>query len=526
MNTLSMRTSLSRSGIASALALAASCYAAAAVAQQGPDQNAAPADEAMAAGAEQGPASGQLAPGAQQAAVPGADLEALAPPEAAEGAPATVQAPPASAEVDATAAAQADAEAAAVEAELLAGGGGASAAEVVDSLTGEETKLSIYGFADFTYHRLLSKRREYNNYPFAYPSFYVGNFNVYLSSKLGQNLRALSEVRFTYLPDGADVTDLETYEVTRTSTAYPDYTDFNRPVDVGGVIIERVWVEYTAHPLLTARFGQWLTPYGIWNVDHGSPTIISTTRPFIIGAEMFPQRQTGVQLHGSQGFESTQVGYNLTLSNGRGPIDSYRDMDKNKAFGWRVWAQQDTGIGTFVLGTSGYKGTFTDRTQTIVADISDPENVVLSNEFVTNAEFDELSLAADFKWTWAGAVLQGEVIMSDKAFPDESRPAVVAMDMGPAGWAPDTRTWGVYGLGGYRFDFLGIMPFFGGEYMSQGRSNLVPGAAALHGGINVRPTAPLVVKVQGTYAFYPDDWPNVEEPEPLKMLISQIAWSF
>ena len=521
-----LRSFLARPGLATALASMVFSYSVGASAQAAPPVQPGsdlPAPEPAAASNPADADASAATPAAAPLTAEPMDAAPVAAPPQDTPAPGSAEAEPAAAEVSA-----ADAEAAAIEAELLSSAD-ADATEAAGELSDDEIKLNVYGFADFTYNRLLSDRAVWNNYTFGYPSFYVGNFNLYLSSNLGSNWRSLSELRFTYLPDGVDNVDPVTFAPTpRTSTAYPDYTDYNRPVEVGGVVIERVWVEYAAHPLLTARFGQWLTPYGIWNVDHGSPTIIGTTRPYIIGSEMLPQRQTGINLYGSYGIDSTQIGYNLTLSNGRGPVDAYKDFDKNKAVGWRLWAQQDTSFGSFVLGTSGYKGTFTDRTQnTTVAFGAPGEDVALGNEFVLNSEYDELSLAADLKWTWQGAVVQGEVILHDVGYMSDTRPAADdTMDGGPLGWKPDLRTWGAYGIAGYRFDFLGIMPYFGGEYSYQGRVSAVPAAVGLWGGVNVRPTARVVLKLQGTYAFYPQDWIGLETADPLKMLVSQIAWSF
>jgi hypothetical protein len=420
-----------------------------------------------------------------------------------------------------------DPSATATEAELGAQSD-ADADQAMADLDGEESALNIYGFADFTYTHLLSDREEWNGVTFGYPSFYVGNLNLYLSANLGSNWRALSEVRFTYLPDGVETSDYSTGTavVSRTSTAATDYSDYGRPVDVGGVIIERAWVEYAAHPLFTARFGQWLTPYGIWNVDHGSPAIVGTTRPFIIGAEMFPQRQTGIELYGSYGMESTQLGYHLTVSNGRGPVDTYRDYDKNKALGWRLWGQQDTKVGTFVLGTSGYKGRYTDRFQTTVFDTLDTGELEWAYDYPISSAYKELSLAADFKWTWGGALFQAEAIMHDVAYIEATRPAASVFDGGPQGWTPDYRNWGAYGLMGYRFDWLGVMPYFGGEYWREGKSVAWPDAMAFWGGLNVRPTERVVLKLQGVCSVRPTDWIGIKTPSAMKQLIAQIAWSF
>lgn len=399
-----------------------------------------------------------------------------------------------------------------------------AADDAVEELSDDGGKVNIYGFADFTYTQLLSDRSAFNATTHPYGSFYVGNLNIYLNSDLGHKWRSLAEFRLTYLPDGVGKTTSDSagnsvYD--RTSTAYPDYTDFNRNTKVGGVIIERAWVEYAAHPLVTIRGGQWLTPYGIWNVEHGSTVIIGTTRPFVIGSELFPNHQTGLEFYGSYAIDSTQVGYHLTLSNGRGPIDAYKDLDKNKALGWRLWVQQDTDFGTFVLGTSGYRGRYTDRSQS--TSVVDGTTV---NSYPIKSEYNELSLAADLKWTWKGAVVQSEAIMRDVAYGDV-RTASAATEA-PLGWVPDNRTYGFYAIAGYRLPWFGIMPYYGGEYyyLNKTSSTLVPAATALWGGVNIRPTDRVVLKIQETHAVFPLGMMGRKTPPALNVIIFQVAWSF
>lgn len=420
------------------------------------------------------------------------------------GAPAV--APAASSTADATAAdAAADAEAAAIEQQVAE-----------NSTTSNDFKVDLYGFADFTYGIAVK--------PFAYTlpynSFAVGNLNLYLASSLGDNWKSLAEVRFSYLPHGASQFDASG-NVTRTDTTVQDYTDLGRPARWGGIMIQRAYLEYDAHPLFNVRAGHFLTPYGIWNVDHGTPVIIGVRRPFIIGEALLPQSQTGLEIYGTHHFDPVLVGYHLTLSNGRGPIDTYQDLNNNKAIGGRLFARADTSAGAFTLGASGYKGRYTDRTQKWAPDATGS----FVPSFPVTQDYNELSLAGDLKWELGGAVVQGEVIMNDVVY-DEERPTDLFPVPGAPGFVPDHRRVGFYGLGGYRFGFLGTMPFAGAEYYYAGPSALGSKSAAFFGGLNVRPTARVVLKAQYTYSWFPDPLAPLPENSHYNSVDLQAAWSF
>jgi len=172
-------------------------------------------------------------------------------------------------------------------------------------------------------------------------------------------------------------------------------------------------------------------------------------------------------------------------------------------------------LGTLTLGASGYKGTYTDSHDEFVVDAS--------GNFVTThpvtAQYKELSLAADVKWELAGLLVQGEVIMNDTAYPDDLRPPAF-----PAGFTPDHRRVGVYGIAGYRLPFLGTMPFFGSEYYDIGVYTFSHSASAVFGGLNVRPTARVVLKAQYTYSWFGGSiGPDLGHFSGLDL---QAAWSF
>ncbi len=420
---------------------------------------------------------------------------------------------PTSAEMDSTAGASSDAdaaaeaEAAAIEAQLLQ--------EAVGDVSESEYKLDIYGFLDFTYSHQVKE--------FAvtapYNSFYVGRFNLYLASDLGDNWHSLAEARITYLPSGSTTFNPD-LTITRTDTTATDYSDLNRPIRWGGTVIERAWLEYSAHPLLNVRAGHWLTPYGIWNVDHGSPVIIGVRRPFIVGESLLPASQTGLQIHGQHLVGPAQLGYHFTVSNGRGPIDTHQDLNHNKAIGGRLFARVDTpSAGTLHFGVSGYKGRYTDRGQEFVP----LPDGTFETQYPRVTEYEEASLGGDLKWTWGGFLLQSEAILNDVVY-DDLRPAAFTAPPQPQGFASDYRRIGIYGLTGYRFDFLGIMPFGGAEYYDAGSAGFLRRSAAIWGGFNLRPTPRVVLKTQYTYSWFPKE--DLPDNYHFNNLDFQAAWSF
>ncbi|HEV7559223.1 MAG TPA: hypothetical protein VGO00_27300, partial [Kofleriaceae bacterium] len=197
------------------------------------------------------------------------------------------------------------------------------------SSSGFDDHLSIYGFADINWQNLRWSHP--NQYLANTSSFIFGNLDIYLAKNLTPKARSLVELRFLFAPNGSQNADGSVVD-----TSAQDLSDFQRSLQWGGIVIERAYVEYDIHPLLTVRAGHWLTPYGIWNTDHGSPTIIGTIRPFIIGEQFFPEHQTGLDAFGSIPLGGYKLGYHATLSNGRSPAEAQADFDNEPAFGGRL----------------------------------------------------------------------------------------------------------------------------------------------------------------------------------------------
>jgi hypothetical protein len=369
--------------------------------------------------------------------------------------------------------------------------------------------LQLYGFADVTYYlpffpkdSFLAAQLPENQ------QFVMGNFNLYLAKQISERLRALGEVRFMYLPNG---------QITGNgylSTQVDDPADLYRPVRWGGIMIERLHVEYDVLSNLTVRVGQFLTPYGIWNVDHGTPAIIPIRRPYIIGEQIFPERQVGLEIIGHNYLHEIAVEYHLTLSNGRGPIDETRDLDDNKAVGARLSLEWRRSFDV-KLGFSYYRGTYTNRTPLSF-------DVTMGKSTSTILErYDEQAIAADLSVDAHGVVFRGEALGSDHRYGDGYRGS------GPT-FRPDNRRWGAYGLLGYHLPF-GLTPYVLAQYYKfpdTPGNEITVSVDAYQAGLNYRLHPSVILKGEFTYAVLPDSPIALIRDTPLKVIETQVSWVF
>ena len=394
-----------------------------------------------------------------------------------------------------------------------------------NTFVGEEgPKLEIYGFADFSYlHLLGNKDNILKQYVAPYPSFYVGHLNLYLASTLGENWRSLAEVRFTYSPLGDEDKQASDGSFLVQDTNAVDYAELQRTFSWGGIQIERAWVEYQPFDFLSIRGGQWLTPYGYWNDDHGSPTIIAVHKPFPIGDAFFPEHQTGLIALGKYFVGNTAIGYAATLSNGRGPYDVIRDLDNNKAVGGRLYVETSA-FGNLTVGVDAYRGRYTASTKRYRVDTSgaDPVAVIYRT---TDVAYDELRLGADVRWLYKGLHVQGEVMTNEARYDERYRPRTVGFDPKPT-FAADYRRIGGYLLVGYRTKFFNLMPYVTGEHSSYTNSDLAPPTWAWSAGVNLRPTPNVVLKAELAIATFDGVGSTGLGKDDLPYFGTQAAWAF
>ncbi|MEY4580448.1 MAG: hypothetical protein RL701_5151, partial [Pseudomonadota bacterium] len=188
--------------------------------------------------------------------------------------------------------------------------------------------LRVYGFMDFGIDKFFFSSQDDGLAllrPTPATTFVFGNLNLYFDATPVEHLRTMLEVRLTVAPHGEDISlgpPLGTSYERIDSTAF----DFSSPsaqsqLRLGGLFIERAWSEYSFDELFKVQWGLFLNPFGIWNLDHGSPTLISLMLPTFISAQMVPTRLLGVHVHGSKFFGNSELGYALHISNGRSPLD-------------------------------------------------------------------------------------------------------------------------------------------------------------------------------------------------------------
>ncbi len=389
-----------------------------------------------------------------------------------------------------------------------------AADEAAEEVT--EHPLDIYGFAAFTFDVPLydSDSVFVARGLGAYPHFQVSSLNLYVGKRLDDVWSFLGEVRFLYSPNGDEDPENPT---NRIRTVAADSADVQRPLRYGSIEIERVHADANIHELLSLRVGQWLTPYGIWNIDHGHPVVVAIRRPYIVGEELFPERQVGLLASGGVFFDAFRFGYSFGLSNGRGPLDAQRDLDSNKALTARLEARY-RGDFTLTVGGSYYRGTYTDA--------GFPELDVANERTVTETleSYEEQSIGADLQLDWDSLELRAEFAHNEQIYQDGRRRLIA-----PGQLSPDRKRTGMYGLVGYRTPLWGLMPYVLYEHYLLGDDPALPQIkriAAYHAGLNLRPWPRVTFKAEYVRAEFVDAIDIVEQASPLEVLDFQLAVAF
>ncbi len=321
----------------------------------------------------------------------------------------------------------------------------------------EEPFLRLYGFADVGLQRLWADDEISEISPETDKlTFVLGNVNLYLDANPSDEFRFLAEIRFGLFPDGAVARPKDGWSVgapVDTSVSDPSAANaFFTSVRWAGVAPERVHIDWTPSDRFNLRAGLFLTPYGIFNVDHGTPTRIMVSEPLFISAQLFPSQLIGVEAFGTLQFLPWTVGYHVHVSNGRtiGQVD----FSDSKAIGGRLYLSTRYPF-PFKIGVSGFVG-----------DMEDVENRISTRE--TLFELDEYCLSGDLSIDLGSLRIRTEVVVNWVNFEEGKRRMWGGIPLA------DVMHLGAYVVLAYQLPWWGIEPLIMTEFLRVPVPRIIP----------------------------------------------------
>jgi hypothetical protein len=333
----------------------------------------------------------------------------------------------------------------------------------------DESTFKAYGFADAEIvHQSFNANNFLVDYGNATPGTqaYLDHVNTYLDWKPNANVRVLAEIAFNPFPTPSngtgtklvfDSTTVYNYVYTQTRegviqglnaqipgfssfpTAIQDHfidslvavqnptattqgvlaklrsgnSDASRGSKNHGITLPRVHTDLLLSDEIKIRVGKFITPSGIWNVDHGSPTILTIKQPYETSfLPIFPESQTGVQLFGHKPFGDQDISYAGWLSTGRGSYDDDFGQIPKNLDDWAAGAHLQTDMSYLDgirLGGTFHTGTIRDSYEwdllpaTPLTDLANSDHVLVDSAYMR-----ELIYGLDAKVSWMHFVLQGE----------------------------------------------------------------------------------------------------------------------
>ncbi len=245
---------------------------------------------------------------------------------------------------------------------LLAGASGGMAQQT----------LSVYGFMDFNVEKTFMKE---NNFLRSFLSsdieYGLNHANLYFDFNPNPSSRALVEIGYnqpSVLQEAITERVFNVHAPALVINGNPVAPEVNleisgnRPDEeprkatlIQNFSLERAWLEIKMNRYANFRFGRFITPAGIWNVDHGSPVILTVAQPYQTSLlPIFPVRQDGVMLNGATYFGDHDVEYKLYLSKGSSIDNEIKDMN-DVGGGGNARISLDLPV-TVKAGLSGYSG--------------------------------------------------------------------------------------------------------------------------------------------------------------------------
>jgi hypothetical protein len=374
-----------------------------------------------------------------------------------------------------------------------------------EGVTEFRPSFSVYGIMDFGLFRSWVKSDNVlKNVVNEELSFVLTHLNLFFKSMMTPSLSAMAEVRFTFAPHGNE--SFVPYQ--RVDATVTESTTMRQHV-LGGVSIERALTTWQKWDFLGVTVGRFITPYGIWNVEHGSPVCIPIFLPYIWFHGILPNAQTGLMLHGRFFPGSNHyIEYAITAANNRADVEASLDFNDNKALGLRLRVLYETPKLTLSLGGYGYLGQVNVQTKKTNVDMM--ARTVKVKKTSTD-KHTELTGSLDLLIAFAGIRLQVEYARSLVKY-DVHPIRVVPIFNFTIGeiYFPDHTRWDGYALLAYELPLQKILgdmtltPFVMGEMSSPEDLDDSSDASVIRAGFNFKPNHFWVIKLEGSRLWTPN----------------------
>ncbi len=247
-------------------------------------------------------------------------------------------------------------------------------------------KFSIYGFSDLSFSKSFVKdesplKLQKSKFTDGNACFSLDHLNLYQDYKPNEHIRFLTELSYqskaltqgneagkelitrTNIP-GIGVITSDT--MLRSPVIAPDNSVFKnyQLQEWGSIAIERAQLSVNINRYFNITAGQFITPAGIWNVDHGSPVIMTVRQPIEFSMyRIFPKSQLGIMDEGRIFLGDADLGYSVYFTNGRQTISMEKLTDL--ACGGQLRLNLPL-FSDFRIGASGYSGINTQTSETMV----------------------------------------------------------------------------------------------------------------------------------------------------------------
>lgn len=285
-----------------------------------------------------------------------------------------------------------------------------------------DQKFKMYGFADMTLTKYFPKENSSIRGVTMMDERFMASFdhlNLYQEFRPNNRVRFLTEFSYqdkppTYVDQTENVMEYfdpaagGMVEMVTQEGSLADTNKFQKGIvnyEWGSFSVERAQMSVYLNRYANLTFGKFITPAGIWNVDHGSPVIMTVNQPSqYTFREIYPKSQLGIMESGTYFAGDVDLNYTVYLSTGRGnPII-------NKPGELAAGGQLRIGVPVLDelnIGISGYTGnqTAVQRKAKSVFTMDGVDLSIIDNQLY---RYRENVMGADFRLRKSVFMLQSE----------------------------------------------------------------------------------------------------------------------